>query len=233
VLVHVKNLLRLKNRYCSPLLRLPAEVIIHILSFVMEEMQFSYVWKLLFKSCHQIWRIICKTASFWWKVDASLRRNAQVVLMRSNGPSGGYRSPSPMGRIGERGESGCSALLEGPMRPSRTQTLHVRLPRAPLCTTHLHLDLQTASPLPTTPEASRSSGFVRSPGGPSCHRTSYEYVTANSRSLQCHYPGHRTFSLVSWNYTSTLAMSLSTLQKRSFQDPWSFPPAGVLVIGPT
>ena len=85
VLVHVKKLLRLKNRYCSPLLRLPVEVIIHILSFVMGKMGYSYAWKPIFKTCHQIWRIMCETSSLWWRVDASLRRNAQVILMRSNG----------------------------------------------------------------------------------------------------------------------------------------------------
>ena len=52
VLIHLKKLLRLKNWLRSPFLRLPTEIIIHILSYVMEDAEHSSVWWSVFSTCH-------------------------------------------------------------------------------------------------------------------------------------------------------------------------------------
>ena len=86
-LVHLKRLYRAKNRLCSPLLRLPTEIIIHILSCLMEDMGlYLYpVWRSIFTTCYRIRRIMCNATTLWWKVVISLRREANVALMRSGG----------------------------------------------------------------------------------------------------------------------------------------------------
>ena len=85
VLAHLKKLLRVKNRLYSPLLRLPTETIVRILSFIMEDMGSHSVWSPIFSTCCHIHRIMCNETGLWWKVDVSLGREAQVVLMRSKG----------------------------------------------------------------------------------------------------------------------------------------------------
>ena len=84
-LVHLKKLLCVKNQYYSPFLRLPTEIIIHILSFIMEDMGAYPVWRPIFTTCHHIRRIMCDATSLWWKVNVSLGRDAVGVLMRSKG----------------------------------------------------------------------------------------------------------------------------------------------------
>jgi len=81
VLVHLKKLFRAKNRLCSPLLRLPTEIVIHILSFLMEDMG---PWRPIFTTCFRIHSIMCNTTSLWW-VDLSLGQEADVALTRSKG----------------------------------------------------------------------------------------------------------------------------------------------------
>ena len=86
VLVHLSTLLHIRNQYRSPLLRLPTEIIVHILSFVMEDLgSHPQAWRPIFTTCHHIHKIMCDTTSLWWKVDVSLGREAEVVLMRSRG----------------------------------------------------------------------------------------------------------------------------------------------------
>jgi hypothetical protein len=85
VLAHLRKLLRIKNRRCSPLLGLPTELIAHILSFCMEDMGSSPVWLPISTICHRIREIMYDITSLWWKVDTSLGREADVVLMRSKG----------------------------------------------------------------------------------------------------------------------------------------------------
>jgi len=85
VLVHLKQLLRVKNRHRSPLLRLPTEIIIHILSFVMEDMGSYPAWRPIFTTCYCIRGIMTDATALWWKVDISLGREAKFALMRSQG----------------------------------------------------------------------------------------------------------------------------------------------------
>ena len=85
VLVHLKKLSSAKNRLCSPLLRLPIEIVIQILSFLMDDMGSYADWRPLFTICYHIRKIMCNTTTLWWKVDISLGREADVALMRSKG----------------------------------------------------------------------------------------------------------------------------------------------------
>jgi len=85
VLVHLKKLLRVRNQYCSPLLRLPIEIITHVLSFVMENMGSYPAWHEIFATCYRIRRIMYHATSLWWEMNISLGRQAEVVLTRSEG----------------------------------------------------------------------------------------------------------------------------------------------------
>lgn len=85
VLVHLKKLSRAKNRLCSPFLRLPTEIVIHILSFLMEDMGSYTVWRPIFTTCYHIRRIMRNATTLWWKLDISFGREADVALMRSKG----------------------------------------------------------------------------------------------------------------------------------------------------
>jgi len=85
VLLHLKKLLRIKNRLCSPLLRLSAETIIHILSYVMEEIENFCVWRPIFSTCHHIHNIMCAATELWWKANFSWDEAAELVMVRSKG----------------------------------------------------------------------------------------------------------------------------------------------------
>jgi len=85
VLLHLKKLLRIKNRLCSPLLRLPTETIIHILSYVMGEMEYSFVWGPIFSTCHHIHNIMLAATELWRKADFSWDKAAKFVMARSKG----------------------------------------------------------------------------------------------------------------------------------------------------
>ena len=85
VLIHMRNLLRFKNQLRSPLLRLPTEIVVHILSFIMENMWDSRVWSPIFRSCHRIHRIMSTATELWWKVNCTRPKTARVALERSKG----------------------------------------------------------------------------------------------------------------------------------------------------
>ena len=85
VLTHMKRLLRIRNRLCSPLLQLPTETILHVLSFIMEAVDQFRVWQPIFDTCHHIRRIMRTATELWWKVDCTRARVAHTTLKRSNG----------------------------------------------------------------------------------------------------------------------------------------------------
>ena len=85
VLVHVKKLLRIRNQLCSPLLWLPTETIIRILSLVMAETGSLYVGMSISGICHRFHEIMRHAAEIWWRVDFSSTREAQFMLSRSGG----------------------------------------------------------------------------------------------------------------------------------------------------
>jgi len=83
VFVHLKKLHYLKNRLRSPLLRLPTETVIRILSYIMEDYS---AWCSIFKTCHRLREIIHSATELWSNVDLSHARTARLVLtkMRAN-----------------------------------------------------------------------------------------------------------------------------------------------------
>jgi hypothetical protein len=85
VLIHLKKLLRLKNRLRSPLLRLPIEIIVHILSHTMEDAEHSSVWWSVLSICHHIRNITCTATELWQKANFTLDRHALLAFMRSQG----------------------------------------------------------------------------------------------------------------------------------------------------
>ena len=85
VLFHLKKLLRLRNRLCSPLLRLPVETSIQILSYIMEDMEYSSTWQRILGTCHQIRNIMRTASELWWKANFSWHRTAKLAFMRSKG----------------------------------------------------------------------------------------------------------------------------------------------------
>ena len=88
VLVHLKKLLRLRNLLRSPLLRLPTETIVRILSFIMADLGsyfYSPVWTSIYSTCHRIHRIMCGATELWWKVDCARDRVAHFTFVRSKG----------------------------------------------------------------------------------------------------------------------------------------------------
>ena len=85
VLIHLKKLLRIKNRLRSPLLRLPTETIIHILSYIMENMEYRSVWQPILNTCHHIYSIMRTATELWWKVDCSSDKVARIAFLRSDG----------------------------------------------------------------------------------------------------------------------------------------------------
>ena len=88
VLIHLKKLLRVRNQLCSPLLRLPTETILRILSLIMAELgsYFYYpVWTSIYSTCHRIHKIMCGATELWWKVDCANDRVAHFVFVRSGG----------------------------------------------------------------------------------------------------------------------------------------------------
>jgi len=84
VLVHMMELLRLKNWLCSPLLRLPTETIVHILSYIMEDVDPS-VWRPIFSTCYRIHDIMSITTGLWRRADFTLDRLALLAFVRSQG----------------------------------------------------------------------------------------------------------------------------------------------------
>jgi hypothetical protein len=58
MLIRLKKLLRVRNSLRSPLLRLPTEIILHILSYLMEDMRHSFVWRPILGTCYSIGTIM-------------------------------------------------------------------------------------------------------------------------------------------------------------------------------
>jgi len=85
VLIHMRNLRRFMNRLRSSLLRLPTEILVHILSFVMQKMWDSRVWPPIFRTCHRIHKIMSTATELWWRVDSARLKAACVTLERSKG----------------------------------------------------------------------------------------------------------------------------------------------------
>ena len=88
VLVHLTRLLRLRNQLCSPLLRLPTETIIRILSFIMAGLDsyfYSPVWTSIYSTCHVIHEIMRSATELWWRVDCTRARVAHFTFVRSRG----------------------------------------------------------------------------------------------------------------------------------------------------
>jgi hypothetical protein len=86
-LLHLRTLLRVKNRLRSPFLRLPAETIIRILSFT--NLGRHHHWQSIFSTCHRINEIMREATDVWWKVTYNCTlcslRAADLALMRSKG----------------------------------------------------------------------------------------------------------------------------------------------------
>lgn len=85
VISHQKKLLRLKNWLCSPLLRLPEETIIHIISFIVDHDEYSIVWKPVYSSCHRVYTIMRTATGLWWKINCRWAREADLAFSRSRG----------------------------------------------------------------------------------------------------------------------------------------------------
>jgi len=84
-LVHLKKLLHLKNWLRSPLLRLPTETIVHIISYIMEDAERPSVWRPIFSTCYRIHNIMSTTTELWRKADFTSDRLAQLAFARSQG----------------------------------------------------------------------------------------------------------------------------------------------------
>ena len=84
-LFHKTALLRFKNWLRSPLLRLPAEILTNILSYIMEDMEHPHVWRPTFSTCHRIHTIMCTTTELWRKANFTLDKSACLALKRSMG----------------------------------------------------------------------------------------------------------------------------------------------------
>lgn len=82
--VHQKSLLRVMNWLRSPLLRLPTEIIIHILSYTMGNAGGSSEWLPVINTCRRVRDIMCTSAELWWRADFS-DRLVQLVFERSRG----------------------------------------------------------------------------------------------------------------------------------------------------
>jgi hypothetical protein len=87
-LVHMKRLLRVRNRLCSPLLRLPTEIIVRILAYIMAGLLSPFRsrdWMPIYRACHHIHRIMCSATELWWRVDCTNVNEAHFIFVRSNG----------------------------------------------------------------------------------------------------------------------------------------------------
>lgn len=84
VLIHLKKLLRLKNWLRSPLLRLPTEIIVQILSYITEN---RGEWQSVFSTCYHIRAVMNNAAELWQQANfVSDKRALPVsVFARSQG----------------------------------------------------------------------------------------------------------------------------------------------------
>jgi len=86
-LLHLRLLLRVRNQLHSPLLQLPTETIIRVLSFA--NGGHYHDWQSIFSTCHRIYIIMRKATEVWWEVNYNCTtvslRTAHVSFMRSKG----------------------------------------------------------------------------------------------------------------------------------------------------
>lgn len=85
ILFHQKILLRLKNRLRSSFLRLPKEILIHILSYIMDHEGHSIAWKPIYLTCYHIHTVMRAATELWWEVDCSRAREANFVFWHAKG----------------------------------------------------------------------------------------------------------------------------------------------------
>jgi len=87
-LTHLRKLFRVRNRLRSPLLQLPTETILRILSFIMVNLDSYFYtdgWRSIYRTCHRIHEIMRSATELWWRVDCVRTRTAHFILMRSKG----------------------------------------------------------------------------------------------------------------------------------------------------
>jgi len=85
-LVHKTKLLRLRNWLSSPLLRLPAETVFQIMSYIMEDPKSTPpVWRPIFSLCYRIRATMCATTELWRKADFVSDVVAHFAFERSMG----------------------------------------------------------------------------------------------------------------------------------------------------
>lgn len=86
-LLHLRKLLRVRNRMCSPFLRLPTEIIVRIVPLVNKGCY--HHWRSIFSTCHRIFEIMLGSTEVWWEVyfndTASSLKAAYIALLRSGG----------------------------------------------------------------------------------------------------------------------------------------------------
>jgi len=123
-LVHLRRLLRVRNPLRFPLLKLPTETIVRILSFFTADLDsYSYTgfWWSIYGTCHshRIHEIMCNATILWWRIDSTrpkresvghrlwpsfhqrnARRNRSVLgpfggYVENQGPFSSYSDPHP------------------------------------------------------------------------------------------------------------------------------------------
>ena len=104
-LVHLRKLSRVKNRIRSPLLRLPTEIIVHILLFV-NDRGYHSDWQVIFQACQHVFELMLTQTGVWEaclleKVSGSSLRTAHIAFVGSNGNRRPSRA-SPHG-VGHQG----------------------------------------------------------------------------------------------------------------------------------
>lgn len=84
-LVHKIKLLRVRNWLSCPLLRLPTESTIQILSYIMEDTEDPHAWRPIHGSCHRMNTFMETTTDLWQKADFTLDRTSHLTFVRSMG----------------------------------------------------------------------------------------------------------------------------------------------------
>jgi len=84
-LVHKTELLRLRNWLRCPLLRLPAETFVQIISYIMEDTECPHGWRPIFSTCYRVHTSMSTTTDLWRRSDFVLDRAAHLSFMRSTG----------------------------------------------------------------------------------------------------------------------------------------------------
>lgn len=84
-LAHKTALLRLRNWLRCPLLQLPTETFVQILSYIMEDPEHPHAWRPIFSTCYRIHTTMSTTTDLWRKADFSVDRTAHLAFARSAG----------------------------------------------------------------------------------------------------------------------------------------------------